>query len=157
MAIRGRQRSTIALAGGIIAGIFGGIVLSLYALLATVARGHDPWTAFKMAAAPFFPERALEPGFDASVVVVGILVHFAVSVGWGAIFGVLAYGASLIRTLIFGAVYGALVWLVMYSAVLPILGLGQLARSTSVGPALLQHVMFGLALAVGFLPFQRRV
>ncbi|MRG93473.1 hypothetical protein [Polyangium spumosum] len=157
MAASGTQRTVIALSGGVIAGIFGGIVLTLYGLLAMVARGGDPWLTFKAPAAPFFPELAFAPGFDAAVVALGIIIHFAISIGWGALFGLFAFGANPLRTVLFGAAYGAFVWLVMYRLVLPLVGLGDLAASAPVGPAILEHVIFGLALAVGFLPFQRRI
>ncbi|HVK69846.1 MAG TPA: hypothetical protein VM694_35550 [Polyangium sp.] len=157
MAARGRQRSIIALSGGVVAGIFGGIVLSLYGLLSAVARGGDPWVVFKGASAPFLAERAFTPGFDAGAVALGILLHFAVSIGWGALFGLLVLGANVFRTLVFGAAYGVIVWFVMYRAVLPAVGLGEFAASAPVGPAIVDHVIFGLALAIGFLPFQRRV
>lgn len=156
MAARGRQRSIIAVSGGVIAGIFGGIVVSLYGLLSMVARGVDPWVVFKWAAAPFLADRAFAPGFDAGAVVLGILAHFAVSIIWGALFGLLVYGANVFRTLVFGAAYGVIVWFVMYRAFLPAVGLGAVALGVPVGPAILEHVVFGLALAIGFLPFQRR-
>ncbi|MDI1434244.1 hypothetical protein [Polyangium sorediatum] len=156
MAARGRQRTVIALSGGVIAGIFAGIVASLYGLLSQVAQGRDPWGVFKWASAPFLHERAFAPGFDAGAVVLGILLHFAVSIGWGALFGLLVFGANVFRTLVFGAAYGVIVWFVMYRFVLPAVGLGAVAERVPVGPAILEHVVFGLALAVGFLPFQRR-
>ncbi|MDC3960072.1 hypothetical protein [Polyangium jinanense] len=156
MAARGRQRAIIALSGGVIAGVFAGIVASLYGLLSTVARGVDPWIVFKWASAPFLDDRAFAPGFDAGAVVLGILVHFAVSITWGALFGLLVFGANAFRTLVFGAAYGVIVWFVMYKAVLPAVGLGAIAARVPVGPAILEHVIFGLALAIGFLPFQRR-
>jgi hypothetical protein len=157
MAASGTQKSIIALSGGVIAGIFGGIVLSLYGLLAAVASGADPWVTFKAPAAPFLADRAFAPGFDAGAVVLGILIHFAVSIGWGALFGFFAFSANAVRTVLFGAAYGVLVWFVMYRLVLPLVGLGALAESAPVGPAILEHIIFGLALAIAFLPFQRRV
>jgi hypothetical protein len=156
MAARTRQQSLIALGGGLVAGIFGGIVLSLYGLLASVALGVDPWTNFKVASAPFLGDRAFAAGFDASAVGLGILVHFAVSALWGALFGLVVYGASAGATLALGAVFGLLVWVVMTSALLPALGLTELGRTVTLGPPILEHVVFGLAVGVGFLPFQRR-
>ena len=157
MAASGSQKSVIALSGGVIAGIFGGIVLTLYGLLSTVANGGDPWVTFKAPASPFLAERAFAPGFDASAVVLGILIHFAVSISWGALFGLFAFSATAVRTLLFGAAYGVFVWFVMYRLVLPLVGLGVLAESAPIGPAILEHVIFGLAVAIAFLPFQRRV
>ena len=43
----------------------------------------------------------------------------------------------------------------MYYVVLPIVGLGEVARSAPLGMAIIGHVIFGLAVGVGFLPFQR--
>jgi hypothetical protein len=156
MAARGRPQILIALSGGMVAGIFGGILLTLYSLLTAFATDRDPWVAFKGASVIFFGERAFTAGFDMTAVVVGILVHFAVSIGWGAIFGLIAFGASVGGTLLIGASYGAIVWVVMYFVVLPAVGLGALARSTPAVPALLMHVVFGLAVGFGFLPFQHR-
>lgn len=157
MAATGRQQSILAMSGGVIAGIFAGIVVSLYGIFATLAVGLDPWLMLKTPALPLLGERARVHGFDAAVVLVGLLVHFAISAAWGALFGVIVYRATLAKTLVFGLVYGLLVWIVMYSAVLPAVGLGELARSAPMVPAIVQHLIFGLALAVGFLPFQRRV
>jgi hypothetical protein len=156
MAARGRQQSTLALGGGVVAGFFGGIVLSLYGLLASIASGRDAWVGFKMSAAPFLGERALLPGFDGPAIAIGLLVFFALSVFWGVVFGLLVYGASTAGTLLFGALFGLLVWVVMSSALLPALGLEALAQRMPLGPAVIEHVIFGLALGVGFLPFQRR-
>src|SRR5689334_6197153 len=109
MAASGTQRSVIALSGGVIAGIFGGIVLTLYGLLSQVAQGADPWVTFKGPSAVFFPERAFAPGFDLPVVTLGILIHFAISIGWGALFGLFAFSANALRTVVFGAAYGVIV------------------------------------------------
>jgi hypothetical protein len=156
MAARGRQQSTIALGGGVVAGVFAGIVLSLYGLLASIASGLDPWLTLKVTATPFLGERALVGGFDAGAIALGFLVFFAVSILWGVIFGLLVYGASPGKTIFFGALFGVLVWVVMSSALLRALGLEDLAQRMPLGPAVLEHVIFGLALGVGFLPFQRR-
>ena len=42
------------------------------------------------------------------------------------------------------------------NVVLPIIGLGQIPTSMPVGQAIFEHVLFGIATAVAFLPFQRR-
>jgi hypothetical protein len=43
----------------------------------------------------------------------------------------------------------------MYHVVLPLSGAGELVRNAPVGMSILEHVLFGLAVGLGFLPFQR--
>jgi hypothetical protein len=145
-----------ALAGGAVAGVVGGIVLALATLVIGVALGIDVWSMLKGAAAPFFHERALQPGFDAPVVVLGAACHFAVSIIWGVLFGALCYGLSRPATVLAGAGWGLVVWAGMSYVVLPLVGLGAMARATPTGVAIVQHVLFGLAVGLAFLPFQHR-
>jgi hypothetical protein len=142
--------------GGIIAGLIGGAVLSVFMLIMNLATAQDIWVGMKIAGEPFLGERAMQPGFDLGPVLVGVLSHFAVSLGWGLLFGVLFYGASRGATVALGAVWGVVVWLGMFYAVLPLVGLAELARAAPVGMAVFEHVLFGLAVGLGFLPFQRR-
>jgi hypothetical protein len=157
MGARGRQATTVAITGGALAGIFGGIVMSLFLLLSTLASGLDPWLAFKAASAPFYGPRALDAGFDAGAVLLSVVVHFAVALGWGLLFGVIFYGASRLGTVLAGAAWGLVVWVAMFRLVLPSLGLGEIAHRVPVGRAALEHLIYGLAVAIGFLPFQRRL
>jgi hypothetical protein len=140
--------------GGIIAGIIGGAVLSALLVVANVAAGHDAWLALKGAAAPFIGERAQLPGFDAGAVVLGLVCHFAVSIVWGLLFAVISYGLGRGATVLAGALWGIVVWFGMYYLVLPVAGLPDVARETPLVNAILSHVVFGLAVGIGFLPFQ---
>lgn len=143
--------------GGVIAGLAAGLFLTLMMLLTFSLKGQDLWLAFKGTSVPFFGKRAMVPGFDLAPVVVGAIAHYAISAGWGFLFGILAYGLSRPLTLLAGALWGIVVWLGMYYAVLPIVGLAAMARSVPVGTAVLNHVLFGLVLSAAFLPFQRRL
>ncbi|MBI3181114.1 MAG: hypothetical protein HYZ28_03120 [Myxococcales bacterium] len=146
-----------AAGGGAVAGVIGGLVLYVWLLLVTLGRGADLWMVFKGSAAPFLGERAMAAGFDALALAAGVAVHMAISVGWGILFGLVAFGWSRATTVLAGVPFGVLVWLVMFYLALPIVGMGEMARSVPVGLALFEHVLFGLAVAAGFLPFQRRV
>ncbi len=150
---RGRRQ---AWQGGTVAGLIGGVVLSVYMMAMQIAKGDDIWAVAKMAGVPFLGEAALRPGFEAGPVFVGILSHFAVSVAWGVLFGVLFYGFTRAATLVLGTVWGAIVWLGMFHVILPLAGAGEMAASTPVGVAVFEHVLFGLGVAVGFLPFQQQ-
>ena len=68
----------------------------------------------------------------------------------------LVYGLSKPMTLLASLAFGIAVWLGMYYVVLPLAGLGDMARGSPISSAIMTHVVFGLGLGVGFLPFQRR-
>ena len=150
-----RVETKRALGGGVAAGVIAGLVLALFMVLMTVAGGGDPWLVFKGASAPFLGERATAPGFDFAAVMMGGLIHLAISAFWGALFGLLFYGFSQGATLGFGILWGFVVWIGMYYVALPLAGLGAVARETPIVMAILNHVVFGLSTALAFLPFQR--
>jgi hypothetical protein len=158
MAFRSDQqrRGKNGIAGGAVAGIVGGVFIAVFLLLTNLAAGRGFWTTFKGAGAPFFGERAMEPGFDALAVLVGLVSHFAVSIGWGVLFGLLVYGLSKRATVLLGAVWGLVVWVGMYYVLLPVIGLGEIATSTPIAMAIISHLLFGLGVGLGFLPYQRR-
>jgi hypothetical protein len=157
MVITHQTQARPALKGGAIGGLIAGAVLLLYMVLVSAAQGRDVWQSLKGAGLPFLDERATLPGFDAAAILVGLVCHFAVSAAWGALFGVLFFGLSRTATVWMGLVWGLVVWIGMYYIVLPIVGLGHLAAAVPIGPAIFEHLVFGLAVAIGFLPYQRRV
>jgi hypothetical protein len=152
---RTNPRPGHALGGGVVAGIVGGAVIALAMLLAALLKQQDIWLGLKGAAVPFLGDRALQPGFDPGAVAVGVASHFAVSIVWGVMFAAIFFGLSRGATIMAGAIWGLIAWFVMSYVVLPLAGLEQMARQTPVGTAILSHLMFGLTVGVGFLPFQR--
>jgi len=143
-----------ALGGGVVAGALGGAVIAIAMIIAALSRQEDLWIPLKAAAAPLLGERALQPGLDPGAVALGALCHLAVSIAWGVLFAALFHGLSRPATVVAGAMWGLIVWFGMYYLVLPLVGLEQMARLAPTGPALLSHVVFGLAVGIGFLPFQ---
>ena len=151
-----RRRSlSHTLGGGAVAGVFGGLVIELLLLARSAALHGDLWRSLKFGAYPFLGARAIAPGFDAGPVVLGLACHLGVSAVWGMLFALLAFGMSRLATVAAGAIWGVVVWAVMYHVVLPLVGAGRVVKGAPVGGAILEHVVFGLAVAVGFLPFQR--
>lgn len=151
------ERWRRGLGGGIVAGIIAGAVLSVFMTIMNLTQGKDIWVGMKGAALPFLGARVHEPGFDSVAVPLGILCHFAVSVGWGALFGVITYGLTKGMTVLAGALWGIVVWLGMYYAVLPLVGAGEVTRTVPVVHAITTHVLFGLVVGLGFLPHQRTI
>jgi hypothetical protein len=155
--IDGNERLRRGLAGGAAAGAVAGLVLAAFLTVMNLTHGKDLWVALKGAALPFLGARAAQPGFDALAVCLGVVCHFAVSIGWGILFGVIVYGLSRNLTPVAGAVWGIVVWLGMYYVVLPAVGAGEVTRATPVSNAIVTHLLFGISLALGFLPYQRTV
>jgi hypothetical protein len=73
---------------------------------------------------------------------------------WGLLFAVISYGLSRGATVLAGALWGIVVWFGMYYLVLPVAGLPEVAQSTPLLKAIASHLVFGLAVGVGYLPFQ---
>ena len=140
--------------GGVVAGIIGGLVLAAILVVANIAAGGDGWAALKGAAAPFLGARAQADGFDGGAVALGLACHFAISILWGLLFAVISYGLSRGATVLAGALWGIVVWFGMFYLVLPVAGLPGVAQSTPLLDAIVSHLAFGLAVGVGFLPFQ---
>jgi hypothetical protein len=146
-----------AATGGIVAGLIGGLVLAAFLLLVNLMQGKDVWSVFKFAATPFLGMRAQVPGFDALAILFGSLCHFAVSAIWGLLFGLAFHGLNRKGTLVAGAFWGIVVWVGMYFVVLPMVGLGMMASQAPVLLSLVEHVLFGVATAAAYVPYQREV
>ncbi len=142
-------------AGGALAGVVGGLVVGVLALAARTVRGDAPWVGLKIAAYPFLGDRVLKPGFDGAALVLGVVDHLAVSAIWGILFALLAFGLSRWATVGFGAAWGLIVLFVMSYLVVPLAGATRVEDAMSVGPTVLAHVTFGVAVGLAFLPFQR--
>jgi hypothetical protein len=150
-----RRSRVLAVRGGVAAGLVGGALLTLFLVLVDSVNGRDVWLNVKAAGAPLVGRAALRHGFDPGPVLVGLLCHFAVSIAWGVLFGLLFFGLSRSATLAAGVLWGIVVWLSMFYIVLPLVGLGRVARSVPMGAAVFEHLLFGVAVASAFLPFQR--
>src|SRR5205814_10437997 len=139
-----RQELARVSGGGVVAGLVAGLFIVVMMLVTMALKGQNLWPAFKGASAPFFHQRAMQPGVDAGPVLVGAFFHFLISAGWGWLFAVVCYGLSRPMTMLAGALWGLVVWLGMYYVVLPLVRLGSMARSVPVGMAIMEHVIFGL-------------
>jgi hypothetical protein len=157
MTVHSGSETRRAATGGIVAGLVGGVVLAAFLLLVNLTQGRDFWSVFKFAASPFLGMRAQVPGFDALAVLLGSLCHFAISAIWGLLFGLAFHGLNRKGTLIAGAFWGIVVWVGMFFVVLPIVGLGSVVSQVPVLLSLVEHVLFGVATAAAYVPYQRQV
>ena len=160
--------------GGIVAGLGGAVALvcvrlivglELFWVISRVVgstRAHSArvarsgiWTALKIPAYPFVGERAVEPGFDASIVLLGVASHLGVSIIWGVLFGIVARGLSWRTTIALGVLWGILIGWVTYYVILPLTAGGALTEVPRLAAVFLLYVPYGLAMATSFLLWQR--
>ncbi len=143
------------LLGGLVAGIVGGVAIAIFMMVVNLASGRDIWMVMKGAAMPLVGSRATVPGFDLWVVALGLVCHFFVSIAWSVPFALIVDGLTRGATVAAGALWGIVVWIAMFYVVLPIVGLWRVARGAPVGLAIVEHLVFGVATGLGYLPFQR--
>lgn len=153
--IRNPNEGERCVIGGAVGGMAGGLAMTVFAVAHALISRVDAWPALKLAALPLFGTRVLAPGFDFFPVLIGISNHFAISMVWGAVFAVLAYGLPRVATLAAAFAWGLVVWFGMQFVALRLIGWGDVTASMPIGLALFEHLLFGLAMGIGFLPFQR--
>lgn len=153
--IRNPNEGERCVIGGAVGGLAGGLAVLVFAVAHALINGIDAWPALKAAALPLFGTRVFQPGFDFFPVLFGVSNHFAIAMVWGAIFAVLAYGLPRVATLAGAVAWGLVVWFGMHFVALRLLGWTTVSASMPLGLALFEHILFGLAMGIGFLPFQR--
>jgi len=133
--------------GGALAGLAGGAAMMLVAALLVGARGADIWLQAKAVASLVLGSAALAPaGFALVPVLVGTIIHLAVSALLGALFEI---GSRRIARLpsdfgvpaVTGLAYGLLIWLAAYFVVAP--ALSPLFLAIYAPALIIQHVVFG--------------
>jgi hypothetical protein len=156
MAVHNQRQTVLALRGGVAAGLVAGVFMSVFLAVMNAILGRDVLQGLKFAGVPLLGRRALEPGFDHVAIVVGVFDHLMVSIFWAVLFALLFHGLGKGLTLLAGAFWGLVVWIVMLYVALPLLGFPAGGRG-SVAMAIVEHVLFGVVLAAAFLPYQREI
>jgi hypothetical protein len=144
------EESSVILKRAVGAGLLGGVTMAIAAVILAVSKGADPWVTLKMPSAALYLQRALEPGYDAAPVVVGILAHLGVSIVWAALFGYLVHGLSGPVAMIIGPLWGLVAGAVMIFGVLPLLSMTRLRADMPLGPTIVEHLVFGAFIALPF-------
>lgn len=135
---------------GLVAGAIAGAVSTLWNVAAASVGPAAAWTTVKGASYPLFGPAALEPGFAAAPVVIGVVAHLGVALLWGTLFALAVERAPARFYLPLGAACGALAWAVMFFGVLPLYGAVELARAVPPGNAIVAHLLFGLGLGLAY-------
>ncbi len=138
---------------GALAGMVGGVVAALFAVVVAAANGMDILSSVRLIGATFIGAGALEGG--AGVIGYGLLLHAATAMAWGVLFTtILPRQASAGPALVGGLVYGLIVMLVMLYVVLPVVNpvMREAVDGTTVFT--IAHLLYGAALAL--VPTLRR-
>ncbi len=137
------------LKAGIGAGLIAGLVFLIaeMVLVGTVG-GQSPWGPPRMIAAIGMGEDVLPPPatFDAGIVMVAMLIHFALAAVLGVLFAVLIgrFVTSTVAALATGAVFGLVVYFVNFYGLTGMFPWFAMARN---GISIFAHVLFGVVLA----------
>jgi hypothetical protein len=151
--------------GGIIAGLFGGLAMTVYTMIAELLAGHSMFTPSYMVGAPIVGMGAMERGMSGGAfylelvpAIVGMVVHLLWAAFWGLVFSALLWTTRLTGWAGFalGIVYAYAVGTVMSLFVMPAVGLKPTWEMP--GPVFfaLDHLTYGLPLAIWALAFVPR-
>jgi hypothetical protein len=145
------------LRNGAVAGIVGGFVSAVWGLVMSPLLGTEILHETKLAAVPLLGKAALEPERAPLALLVGGASHFGVSIAWGIVFALMAYPASPLAMVAFGALFGVAVWRTMYDLVLPLFDAAWIVAGFSIARAATEHVVFGVGTALGLVWIRRRM
>jgi hypothetical protein len=133
----------------IVAGLIGGLVFVMMemVLVATVG-GGSPWGPPRMMGAIVLGPDVLPPPatFDAGIVAVAMMIHFALSALLGVVFALIAGRITLSRgaLIALGAAFGLGVYLVNFYGFTALFPWFEMARNWI---TLVSHIVFGAVLA----------
>ena len=133
--------------GGAVAGVGGGLAMSIAGAIISASLNGDIWLEAKQIAGVIYgPAAATQPGFVAGPVIVGTLLHLIASTILGAIFGIMTrrvfhlpseFGTPLMA----GLIYGLLLWMLAYFVILP--AFNPPLRETYAPAFVVQHLVYG--------------
>jgi len=140
----------------ITAGMVGGIVGAL-GMDAVAVLWAGPWGNWAALKCPAFPW-AMHEGFNLPVVIASQLSHALVAITWGILFGLIFAGKKASTVLLAGPLWGLVVLVVMYYAVLPGFSMRGYVERSGLLYAVAIHLAYGVGLgagAGGFLAHRR--
>ncbi len=133
------------------AGVIAGVVfLIAEMLMVMIVQGQSPWGPPRMIAAIALGQGVLPPpaDFDFKIVMTAMLIHFPLAVVYGLILGWIVHRVGTGITLLIGAAFGLVVYLINFypiaSALFPWFAMARGWMSAAV------HVLFGLVAAAAY-------
>jgi hypothetical protein len=145
---------------GALAGLAGGLVMGLLAMLIATLYGQelDLWVPIKQVAATAYGEVAMDPGFALGPVVIGTLIHFLVAAILGVLFAViyrriLRLPFQLGLPFLVGGIYGLAIWGIAH-LLLP--SLNPVMAEADKPAFVLGHIAFGVTIGVVYAQLHLR-
>ena len=139
---------------GMLAGVIGGAGQALFMMLMAVVMGGTLWGPIKGISTMILGTAPLQPpAFQAGPVLVGAILHLAIMALLGGLFGVIvgAIGAGL--SVILGAAYGLVVWLLSQFVFWPLVQ-PDTAAMINTGVAVVALLIYGLLLGLLYPGFR---
>ncbi len=142
---------------GAIAGIIAGVVMAMYAMMASVTFLHQGFfTPLYGIAAPIVGKQAMETSmgqsfyFTLGPAMIGLVIHMMVSAVFGIIYGFAARALHIAGfvSVAAGMMYGVVILLVMSFVVLPIIGSGSMPSTIGWPSFTVEHLMYGVAIGL---------
>lgn len=138
---------------GAVFGVIGSLVLGMFAMVTALAMQGDFWMPLKGIAATFLGEGAMQPGFAAGPILIGLVFHMFNGAWLGALFGLITPKLLLTWSIVAGLVFGLVEALGALWVVVPLVN-PMMAQMISLdAPWIIEHLLFGLVL--GLYPLAR--
>ena len=128
------------------AGLGAGMVFMLLEMiLVPVFMGGSPWGPPRMIAAILMGREVLPPpgSFDIGIVSVAMIIHFMMSLAYAWVFAVMAKGWTMGKTVLLGAAFGLLLYVVNFYGFTALFPWFADARNWI---SILAHIVFGVVL-----------
>ena len=138
-----RERFTM----GVVGGLLGGLLMAIFSMSMGVLRGPGPWMSAKLIGGVVLGPRAINNVgvFDFTPIISGLVIHFIVAAVLGGLFGLFSVYLPSVSHVLWGMVYGLLIWFVASFFVLPVID-PLLVNNTDPGLFALSHIIYGVSL-----------
>ncbi|HEX6290137.1 MAG TPA: hypothetical protein VFZ66_13150 [Herpetosiphonaceae bacterium] len=137
--------------GGAVAGFLAGAVMVLISPILSLLTGISVWEPPKIIAATVYgPSVMSTPGFEVGPVLTGTIIHFAISIVLGAIFGIVTHRMLHMTTdfglpALIGLIYGLIIFFIAYF-IIPLVN--PVVTDYGMAPVIAQNIAFGICLGI---------
>ncbi len=133
----------------VLAGLIAAVVFMMMEMALVAATGGSPWGPPRMIAAMVLGKEALPPPatFDPMIMMVAMGIHGVLSVLLALLFVLAASRLNLVLSLVLGAVFGLVIYLVNFHGFTALFPWFAMARGAV---SIMSHIMFGVVLALAY-------
>jgi uncharacterized membrane protein YagU involved in acid resistance len=130
--------------------IAGAVFMMVEMLMVMFFMGQSPWGPPRMIAAMIMGKGVLPPpgSFDMGIVTTAMMIHFALSVVYGLVFGWIVHRLSGVNATLIGAVFGLAIYFINFHLIAPVMFPWFTMAQNWV--SVVAHLIFGLALGASY-------